>query len=253
MIDLASGDLGRAVELAQRGVQLAREIRATRFIVYNLGALAAARRELEDASGASQMAREALSLAGKIGGAWKPWILAGLVLDSIELAQLGAGQRYLAEGRADLARTPTRVYFPQELLYAEGHLALARGDSAAAAEAARQLAALVKDTGTAQWSPLARLLDADVAWSATRAHAADLYAEVDREAERLGRLPLRWRALAARAEVEDALGRRLAARENARVAKEIIDRIAAGVADEPLRTTFLQSRRVQRVTVLAGA
>ena len=38
MIDLSSGEIGRALAAGLKGAQLAREIRAPRFVVYNLGA-----------------------------------------------------------------------------------------------------------------------------------------------------------------------------------------------------------------------
>ena len=253
MLDLVEGEVGRALASAQKGAQLAREIRAIRFVVYNLGTIAEVHRELEDPSGAEQVGTEAVRIADTLSGAaWKPWLLAGLVLDAIELGRLDDGERYLALAREDLARTQTRSYIPQELLYVEGRLALARGNPTAAGDAARKLATLVADTGTVRWGPLVRLLEAGVARSHGSARAVELYAEVAGEAQRVGRLPLQWRALAARADIENTLGHPAEARESARNAKEIIDRIAAGVADEPLRATFLQSRRVQHVAALAG-
>jgi class 3 adenylate cyclase/tetratricopeptide (TPR) repeat protein len=253
MIDLSSGEIGRALASALKGAQLAREIRAPRFLVYSLGGIAEARRELEDPAGAEQTGREAVSLAETLSGAaWKPLLLAGLILDAIELNRLDDGRQYLAEAWKDLERTQTRSYIPQELLYVEGRLTLARGDRAAAREAARKLAALVADSGTVRWRPMVRLLEAGVAWSDGSEQAVALYTDVVREAEAAGRLPLQWRTLAARADAEKALGRATAARESARAAKEIIDRIAGGVADEPIRATFLQSARVQRIITLAG-
>ena len=253
LIDLARGEFGRALQEGQKGAQLAREIHAPRFVVYNLGLIAEVHRQLEDAAGAEQSGAEAVRLAETLSGAaWKAWLLSGLVLDAIELGRLDDARRRVDEARAEMERTQAISYMPQDLLYVEGRLALARGDADAAADAARKLADLVAETGTVFWTPLVFLLDADVARSRGEERAVELYTRSDREAERVGRLPVRWRALGGRADVEDALGRAPAARETARAAKEIIDRFASTVADEPLRATFLQSPRVQRIVALAG-
>ncbi|HLN14990.1 MAG TPA: hypothetical protein VK587_17460, partial [bacterium] len=73
------------------------------------------------------------------------------------------------------------------------------------------------------------------------------------DAERLGLAPALWRALAGLAEVQRALGQAQASVGSATRAREIIDRLAATVADPELRATFLHSAKVQRVTALAGA
>ncbi|MBI2123572.1 MAG: hypothetical protein HYT96_05375, partial [Armatimonadetes bacterium] len=67
------------------------------------------------------------------------------------------------------------------------------------------------------------------------------------------RLPELWRAFAGLAEAHVLLGRRDDASFAARRAREVIDQLAAAAPDERLRATFLQSRRVKRVTALIGS
>ena len=71
-------------------------------------------------------------------------------------------------------------------------------------------------------------------------------------AVRSGRQPILWRSLAGWAEVASHLGDTEGARAAALRAREAVERIAAGIADERLRATFLQSARVQRLSVLAN-
>ncbi len=73
------------------------------------------------------------------------------------------------------------------------------------------------------------------------------------EAERLGRMPVLWHALAGLAEAQRSMGKSDQAAECAGRARQIIERLAATVPDERLRATFLQSSKVQRVMSLAGA
>ena len=251
-LDTTMGEIGRALDHAGRGLQISRDVGSIRFIVYNLGALAAARREVEDYHGAHQLGREAAALAQRVGGSWRPWILAGLALDSAALGQADEARGYLAEAHEEMARTEARASFVQELTHAEGRVALAHGDASGARAAGERLLDILAGSGTLHWQAIAYLLLADAAWQAGDEEAGDLYRAAEREAVRNGRQPTLWRSLAGWAEVASHVGDTEGARAAALRAKDVVERIAAGVADERLRATFLQSARVQRLNVLAN-
>ena len=81
-----------------------------------------------------------------------------------------------------------------------------------------------------------------------RRHAGQYTAAVE-AAEQRGELPVQWRA---QAEVLHKLGRLEEARTAAKLAREIVDRLATTVSDERLRATFLQSSAVQRLAAIVG-
>ncbi len=119
--------------------------------------------------------------------------------------------------------------------------------------AARTLVEMTGGTGTLHWRVPALLLLADASAALPDLTAAvSSYEAAAQEAERLGRTPVLWRALAGLAEILRALGQPDEATTKAQRAREIVDHLAATVPDERLRATFLQSTKVQRVMLMAG-
>jgi class 3 adenylate cyclase/tetratricopeptide (TPR) repeat protein len=72
------------------------------------------------------------------------------------------------------------------------------------------------------------------------------------EAERLGEHNARWKALALMADVHDQRGASAQAAEYRRRAREIVERIAAGVPEESLRRSFLAREDIQALGSAAG-
>ena len=97
-----------------------------------------------------------------------------------------------------------------------------------ARDKATALAEAVVSSGAVSFRVLALLLSADstAALGDTEA-AAKTYGEAVDEAERTGRTPVLWRALAGLAEVQRKLGRAQESAANAMRAKVVIDRLSA--------------------------
>ena len=247
------GEFGDALAYASTSASLGRQLEVSRFQVYSLLATGIVHRELEDTHGAWQVVQETADLARRTG-VWLPQALAALARDAAALGRTDDAVAYIREAREELARSQTRVDFPEDVTHAEGQVLLAQGKTAEAATAGRGLLEMVEASWNLHWRVPALLLIADSAVSlGDWKEAAQTYAQAAEEADRLGRLPALWRALAGLAEAQRALRQPDAAAASARRAREIIDRLAATVPDERLRATFLQSARVQRVTALAGA
>ncbi len=254
LIETTIGELGKALEHAARGLQLARQLEAIRAVVFNLLALSTVRRELEDYHSAWQADREAADLAGRVGGAWMPMVQVYLARDALALGRMEESEAFLEEARRLLDESQTREDFPLEAQEAEGRLRLAQDRPAEARALARRLAEMVAADGVEHWRAPALLLEADAALAMGEAEAAATsYEAAIHDAEHRGRLPVKWRALAGLAEAQRASDHPDAAAASARRARESIDRLAATVPDERLRATFLQSQKVQRVVALAGA
>jgi len=248
------GKLGSAVEQATRGAALGRQIGAIRATVYNLVTLGSAYRELEANHDARQADEEAVHLASQVGGAWMPWVLAGLALDDAALSRIDEAAARLREARDFLEAVQTRLDFPQLVTYAEGRVHLAAGEPEKARETAERLRDLAASTGTHYWTALALLILGEAA-AASGDHeaAARAFRESAGDAERRGGLPALWRALAALADTQRLLNRPDDAEETARRARQIIEQVGASVADERMRAIFFQSPRVQRVLINARA
>ncbi len=248
------GEFGKAIDYATRGVNLAKQIEAIRFTVYNLLAIGMLHREMEDPLGAWQADHEAMELAGKVGGGWMPQALAAVALDAAALGRLNEAETRIGEAQRALEGSRVILDFPQEITHAEGQVLLAAGRAADARRASKALVELASANGTIRhWRVPALLLEADAAAALDDGQAAtSIYTEAIEEATRAGLLPLLWRALAGLAEVQRARGQHDDAAGTARQARDIIERLVATVSDERLRATFQQSAKVQQVMSLAG-
>lgn len=248
------GHFGEAVDLATRGLSLARQIEAIRFTVYNLITLGILHRELEDVHGAWQVDREAADLAQGVGGAFLPWVLASLALDATELGRTQEADEHLRRARHALEQTQTRMIFHQEVNYAEGRLLLASGRPGDALQAAQRLLNIVASTNTLHYRVPALLLKGDAkAAMGEHSGALESYLAAAQDAEQQGRPPALWRAHLGAAQIQRALGFVEQSIVSAKRAREIVERLAMTVPDERLRATFLQSPPVQRVTALTGS
>jgi class 3 adenylate cyclase/tetratricopeptide (TPR) repeat protein len=253
-LETAIGEFGKALEHAGRGLHLARQLEATRAVVFNLLALGAVRRELEDYRGAWQADREAADLAGRVGGAWMPRVQVSLALDAMAIGRMYESEAFLSEARRVLSETQSREDFALEAMEAEGRMRLAQDRPAEARAIANALAEMLTAGGVEHWRAPALLLESEAAMAIGEPQAAvRLLEAVVQETEARHRLPLQWRALAGLAEAQRAIGHSSDAAAAARWARGVIERLAATVPDERLRATFLQSAKVQRVNALAGA
>ena len=250
------GQFGNALEYTREGLNLARQIKAARNAILSLLKMSAVLREMEDHHGAWEAGREAIELAraSEVRAHWMPALLSSLALDSAMLGRASEAQSYVEEARRALAEGPNRFDLPQEVTHAEGRVLLTLGKAEPARETAKVLTEMAVATGTPHWRVPGMLLWADsaAALGDLRA-AAPIYQAAADEAERLGRTPARWRALAGLAEIQRALGLVQESAASARLAWEIINRLAATVPDEQQRAMFLQSAKIQRVAALTGA
>ncbi|MGH2627172.1 MAG: hypothetical protein ACRDHY_11030 [Anaerolineales bacterium] len=196
------------MEQATRGLNLARQVGASRLKVYNLRALGMLHRELEDYNGAWPFDHEAADLSRLAGGSWRPVVLSGLALDAAALGRLDDARALLSDARREIGQQETRVDFLQEVAYAAGRLHLAAGEPGAALTEARELHRLAEEAGSEHWRGPGFLLEADALMAEGDPPAAlRRYQDAVQESERLGRLPLLWRALAGAVESQQGLGR----------------------------------------------
>ncbi len=254
-IATSTGEPGEAIEYASRGLTLARQINAPRQAAVNLHTIGDVLRELEDTEGAWRAHREAVDLArvGEVGAFWMPRLLSSLALDALALGRMEEAQRYIEEAQRSLGDGPRRLDYPQQVTHAEGRMLHATGRPAEARSAAERLIAMTAATGALHWRVPALLLLADAAGAlGDPAAAASTYRSASDEAERLGRTPLLWRALAGLADTSRVMGHPGASRTSASRAGAVVDRLAATVPEERLRTIFLRSPAVERVRALGG-
>jgi class 3 adenylate cyclase/tetratricopeptide (TPR) repeat protein len=249
------GEFGKVLEYTTRSLDLARQITAGRQTMLCLTARGDVLRELEDVHGAWQADREAAELArtGEFGAYWAARRRAYLALDAAALGRTDEALAYIEDARRALA-SGQRFDSEAEVIHAEGRVLLTLGQAEAARDTATALDEAVASSGTLSFRVLALLLSADstAALGHTEA-AAKTYGEAVEEAERTGRTPVLWRALAGLAEVQRKLGRAQESAASAMRAKAVIDRLSATVPDERLRANFQQSAKVQRVVALADA
>ncbi|MGH2395821.1 MAG: ATP-binding protein [bacterium] len=247
------GDFRKALASGSRGLSMARDLGARRMIVYHTPMLGRAYRELEDFHSSLQVDSEAEALVSEVARSGAPAVHAGLALDALGLGLLEEAARHIEEARQALTAFGPIMDSAQEVAYAEGRVLLSSGRPADALLVAQRLGELAASSGTPDWRGLALFLEAEAAAAlGDGAAALSLHLRVAAEAERMGRLPLLWRTLAGLAELDQRLGSPPETTGAARRAKEIIDRLAATVLDERLRSVFLQSAPVQRVVALAG-
>lgn len=249
----ALGDFGTALDYARRGVQLGRQIEASRLTAFSLQSIGSVYREIENWHGAWQADSEAAEIAARVAGAWLPSVPAGLAMDAAGLGRPGEAQAILEEAERALGATQVRLDV-LELTLARGRVQLAAGYAEAAASTGRELAESAATVGALQWFVPGMLLTAEATFALGDAEAAgEAFARAAQEAERSGRQPALWRALAGLAEAQRSLGLLEPAAQSAGRAQVVIDRLAATITEESLRATYLQSARVQRVAALAGA
>ncbi|MGH2404907.1 MAG: tetratricopeptide repeat protein, partial [bacterium] len=249
---VALGDFGAALDYARRGLQLGRQIEATRMTTFSLQSMGSVYREIENWHGAWQADSEAAEIARRVAGAWLPSVPAGLAMDATALGRPDEAQAILEEAEQALGRTQVRLDV-WELILARGRVELALGNAATAARTGRALSERAATEGALHWRVTGLLLTAEATLTLGDPKAAlETFETAAHEADRSGRQPARWRALAGLAEAQRSLGLVDAAAENARRAKEVIERLAQTLTDEPLRAAFLQSVRVQRIAALAG-
>jgi len=253
-IAMMRGNFGRALDYLTRGLHLGRQLNATRFIVFHLYALGLLHRELENASAAEQHDREAADHAVLIGGAWLPVVRAALAVDAARLGSHDAASAELAGAWQALTESHRPADFAQEVTLAEGLVMLEFGRPLDAARAADGLIQIASETGTeARWHSAAHAVKGHALLAlGDPAAALNLFEDAAAEAATIDSPPLYWRALAGAALAQQALDRRDDAQQTARRAREVIEGLAAGLPDERLRATFLQSARVLRITAVAG-
>jgi tetratricopeptide (TPR) repeat protein len=252
-IAITLGEFGKAHDYATQGLELARRIAARRPTMTCLLAQGVLLREMEDVHGAWQADRETTDLAGtsESRAFWEPFRCSCLALDAAGLGRTGEALEQIEEARRALVGGQ-RLDHQMEVAYAEGRVLVTLGQAAAARDAATALAEKVAATGARHYRVPALLLAADAMFAPGDAGAAaQSYLVAAEEAERMGRAPALWRALAGLAEAQRVLGRPQESEASAGRARGIIDRLAATVPDERLRAVFLQSAKVQRVLVLA--
>lgn len=250
---VATGELGKALEQAGRGLTLAGQVGAGRLKVYNLHALGKVHRELEDFNGAWSFDREAADISRSIGGSFRPAVLAVLAHDAAALGRPDEAGTLMSEARREMAEQETKMDFAQEVAHAAGRIHLAAGAPTDALGEARELQRVADEEETTHWRAPGFLLEGDALMAAgDHAPALRRYQDAVVESERLGRLPILWRALAGVAESQRALGRTADAAAAAARARELVERLAASMPDERLRAVFLQSGMVQRLVTLSG-
>jgi class 3 adenylate cyclase/tetratricopeptide (TPR) repeat protein len=246
-IEATLGALGAALEHAAQGLALSRQIKAVRYAVYNLLWLGAVHRELEGFTAAADLDRQAADLTrtSRAEAFWLPVVHASLALDAAGLGDGEEARAHVDAAERLLARGFRRLDFAEEVLHARGRVMARLGETAAAVEAGRRLAAMAAG-GHRYWEAPATLLLADAhAARGDLAEALRLYRRGADQCGAEGRLSLSWRMRAGLADAARAAGDRSEAERAGRAAEAIIRGLAAGVPEEP-RAVFLGSQAVRR-------
>ncbi|MBI2761998.1 MAG: AAA family ATPase [Chloroflexi bacterium] len=142
--------------------------------------------------------------------------------------------------------------YSQRLFVGYGELWLVRGDLERALTLATECLALADETESRKYIIVARRLRAAV-YLAQSDHAAaqrelDLALPLARD---LGSPPQIWKTLVVQGELRTAQGRQEESRAVYDEALAVIDGVAAGLTDQVLRTTFLDSPHVQAIRLAA--
>jgi class 3 adenylate cyclase/tetratricopeptide (TPR) repeat protein len=233
------GDLGSAMREMERSIE---EGERGGFVYAGVGPrseLAMALAYLGDLDRALGLADHALAVAREH------------IQPAIEIAQVGRAHVLLALGEEEQARAaleteagfavePERTIVTATAVIAGSRLALAAGDPDAAARLAEASADDLRSRGIQIFvaEALAELAKAHVA-SGRLEDAGRVVGRARDQAERLGERRVLWEILAASAELRDRAGKAEEASELRRAAREIVEHIAAGIADEELRNRFL--------------
>jgi tetratricopeptide (TPR) repeat protein len=239
-IELDRGDVGAAMVSMRRCRELGVQGGFTYAGVVTDADLARVCVYLGDADRAKALAERAHEVAEEQLPPAAPMAAVAEAEVRVAMEDLAGARRSLERVEGPMLPEPDRTLALTYAGLAQARVALAGGDAAEAATAALDVLRLLTDNG-------AEALVADALVVLARARLAqELPDEAERvlreaveRAERLGeRLP-HWEALALAAGLLDRAGAEREAAESRRRAREIVDRIAAGIDDEDLRRSFL--------------
>jgi tetratricopeptide (TPR) repeat protein len=176
--------------------------------------------------------------AGGFGSlAWQEIALGRLIVADLELAG-----EYLQNGLS--ARDSLMYFVRPSLLVGQAMLALARNQLSEAIERIAEARSFVEERGMQNNYSLIAMADGQVSAAAgNRDYALKQFALAESLAREMGMRPYVWQALAGAAKELSAAGRAAEAEEKRRQALDVIDEIAADMADGELRAAFLRSAR----------
>jgi DNA-binding CsgD family transcriptional regulator len=231
------GQYGRAFELASSGLRIAEEIDHRQWIAGGLCSLGALYVDVLLPERARPLLERALSLTHELGSlVWGSYAAA-------RLAQAFTLQHEFSRASAVLEAellpdTPMDTATERQLWCASADLRLARGAAAEALDIAEQLAASLAPGKAA---PRVWILRAAALTALRSFEAAEPLLIQAIEASRAAHLRSQeWRAHATYARLLRTRGRRDEADREVQLARRLVEEMAAPMADESVRTSFLE-------------
>jgi DNA-binding CsgD family transcriptional regulator/tetratricopeptide (TPR) repeat protein len=252
----ARGDLGRALDQLRAALEVAEHVDHHERAIGNRSALGTQWYELLDSDRAVAIFEEALQASRRSGTRfWTNLVAAYLASVLINRGECERAAAVLASVAG--AEGPLQSYGRRHIRFAQGELALARGDAMHALAVADELLSYQPATAepnlqptpsdaqrapglsSSHEPPIVLKLRGDALSRLEQHQAADHAYQAARDVASLfGFNPLLWRIDEARGRLYQALGRDADAAAAFASARATLDEIAASISDEPLRAQF---------------
>lgn len=249
LIHVASGRYSQAAMAFAEALGIARELQDYFYIIILANNLGELYQELYDSARAMALHQEALSMAHRLGiKDFEADCLRNLAIDLAQLGDHTQALKCLSQARMMV----TEIHFvvgEAAVLYSMGEIYLAQGNHSEAAAAARILEELAEQVqGLRQKSLLLSGLVQRARGQYAQAQATLESAVALWEQEPRG--PSGWQTYQALGEIYQEQGQAASAQEAFARARSIVASIAQSVADERLRTVFLEAPPVRRVLTM---
>ncbi|HYX50951.1 MAG TPA: tetratricopeptide repeat protein, partial [Ktedonobacteraceae bacterium] len=236
----AKGDYARALEFAQKGLEIAEEIEHQQWITAAHCVLGATYRELFALSLAQRHLEQALLLANKICSLH--WIrsVTGHLASTYVLQKEHTRAETILHAAID-ANTPFQTLGQRLAWCARAELALARKEYSQALQIIEQLMTSNAHTSKGRGIPRLERLRGEALTALNRANEAEEVLEhASKTAQQQGALPLLWRMHLALGKCYQTQRRYEVAEESFLAARDIVERLALNGPGESLRSDFLK-------------
>ncbi|HXZ05462.1 MAG TPA: tetratricopeptide repeat protein, partial [Ktedonobacteraceae bacterium] len=236
----AKGDYSRALEFAQRGLDIAEEIEHQQWIVAAHCALGAIYRELLALALAQQHLEKALQLANKTCSLhWTRTATGHLASTYVPQKAYSRAETILTA--AIDANTPFQTLGQRLAWCARAELELARREFSQALQIIEQLITTSEHTGESHGIPRLERLRGEALIALNRpSEASEVLGHARKTAQQQGALPLLWRIYMTQGKCYQTQRRYEAAEKSFLAARDIVEQLALNVPGEQLRSDFLE-------------
>ncbi|MGZ3611038.1 MAG: helix-turn-helix transcriptional regulator [Ktedonobacteraceae bacterium] len=241
----AKGDYSRALEFAQKGLEIAEEIEHQQWIVAAHCALGATYRELLALSLAQQHLEKALLLANKTCSLHWIRTATGHLASTYVLQKEHTRADSILNAAID-ANTPSQTLGQRLAWCARAELALSRKEPSQALQIIEQIMTSGAHSGESRAIPRLARLRGEALTALNRAsEAEEILKHAKITAQQQEALPLLWRIHLALGKCYQTQRRYEAAEESLLAARDIIEQLATNVPGESLRSDFLEHTHTQ--------